>query len=154
MSADLDTQMAEEAAGVKVGDVTFEPFTGRRVYAVNRIGLAFYTLTGEDRRRLAKAPSLLPYPGVDQDVAVLLYLCAHGPEESKRAHREPDELIWAAQDWALAQGFAYRGEHWQEALEAFFTLLLPIFHNDAKQVLSPEDTELARKSKKKDRVPA
>jgi len=137
MVADGDAEMHEEAAPVTIGKITLEMFTGRRKAAASAMGMKFIRFTPEDWRKFLEEQS---YDGVETDVAIFCYLCAHPHSVSMRAAtRTGKEETEKALEWAEKHEVFFGERYFGEAREAFWTAMLAIATNSAKQELAPED---------------
>lgn len=148
MVADGDAGMHEEAAPVKIGDkITLEMFSGRRKAAASAMGMRFLRFTPNDWRKFID-DGAVGYDGIETDVALFCYVCAHPNSTSVRiATRTGKDEAEKALEWAEKNQVYFGDKYFGEARQAFWTAMMAIVTNSAKQELSAEDSDDPLKKK-------
>lgn len=145
---DADVEMASEASPVFVGDLTFEPFKARRLYAANAMGLRAFRVTEEQREAIVDG-DVSTYEGMLVDVVIVLYLCSQPLAVSLRALRTPTKVLEQAVAWGERNGVHPLSEMYAEFMAAYGQLIDPIEKNEAVQVVpSSESTDTLTGKKK------
>lgn len=64
----------------------------------------------------------LQYPGLYEDIVLILFICSRKKEEQIQLRRDPDKTRVEAEEWADSlEGINFAGESWGEFNEAFAT---------------------------------
>jgi hypothetical protein len=83
------TESFIESAGHSLNGLTLQPYTIERMWAADAMGLRYGRLSKAASRQFGTDST---YPGMNGDVAIVIWLCSlTDPEEVRAARREPGQ---------------------------------------------------------------
>lgn len=121
------TEMAfDRSEGYFFAGSLLEPFSSRRRRAADSLGLRYFKLGGDD---WAKFSSEKTYDGIEQDAAVLLWVCTQSPERLARAMVYRDAAIEEMNAWADGAQIAPGEDKHGEAIDAFSQIIMDVINS-------------------------
>lgn len=125
----------DRAEGYFFAGQLLEPFSSRRRRAADSLGLRYFKLSGEDWAKFAEDRT---YDGIEQDAAILIWICKQSPARLARAMVYRAAAIEEMNDWADGAGIAPGESNHGEAIEVFSQIIVDIINS---QVTSAEDAK-------------
>jgi len=137
-----DTTMQREGSPVTSCGITLYPLTLRRMNAASAMRCAVFSLDETQRKELLE---LRVYRGIIRDIIIVFFLCANDETAADLALWNPVAAMSQANIFAEKHRMSEASPDFVEMQLAFWSLVNPIFENDAVPV---GDTELGRSKKK------